>query len=154
MKPREVSLKSVGVLVAMFAIPGLQSGAQLPASHGAETDTDTYAYDNQKLTPEQQLGRDTGISGQPAIKFWRRAAITGRDVDLQMYVDSEPTAARGSASSTIEMQGGARGRSIRAVDAPIAGGRTAPKSQHPPASSLRRLTIRHSTRRRGISRRT
>ena len=90
MKPREVRLKSVGVLVAMFAIPGFQSGAQLPASHSPETNTDTYAYDNRTLTAEQQLGRDTWYFWTAGDqKFWRRmAAITGGDVDLLMYVDS------------------------------------------------------------------
>jgi cytochrome c5 len=85
-----VRLKIVGVLVAMFAIPGLQSGAQSPAAHRPETNKDTYEYDNQKLTPEQQLGRDTWYFWTAGDqKFWRRmAAITGGDVDLLMYVDS------------------------------------------------------------------
>ena len=79
-----------GCDVGGAAAPAQRSEALQAGLHGAESSKDTYEYDNEKLTEEQRLGRDTWYFWTAGDqKFWRRmAALSGGDVDLLMYVDS------------------------------------------------------------------
>jgi hypothetical protein len=100
MKPaRDKRLRSIGALVATFVSfagaplrePAMaQRSGALPAASRPAAGKDTYEYDNQQLTDEQRLGRDTWYFWTAGDqKFWRKmAAITGGNVDLLMYVDS------------------------------------------------------------------